>query len=150
MKVIAIDPSSRMPAYSLWQDGKLISYGQMPYERFKKQSMHNWYELFETVDAMIVERQYLGINVKSLISLTKSVGALEALAVMSDTTIKEIAATTWQSKLLGGRLRRAQLKRLSKERASDVAGERIVSDDIADAILIGEFFWLYMAKRLDI
>jgi len=150
MKVISVDPSSKLPAYAIWQDGRLINYGQMPYERYKKTSIWNWYNLFKDKPLLIIEKQYLGINARSLITLTKSVGALEALAVMSDTTIKEIAATTWQSKLLGGRLRRAQLKRLSKERASDVAGERIVSDDIADAILIGEFFWLYMAKRLDI
>jgi len=147
MKVISVDPSSKLPAYALWENGKLTYYGQMPFQRYSKTSMWNWYSLFKDVAVLIIERQYMGINAKSLITLSKSVGAIEALAVMSDTEIKEIMATTWQSKLLGGRLKRPQLKRLSKERASELVGERIVSDDIADAILIGEFYQIYMSGR---
>ena len=143
MKYISVDPSSKIPAYAIWENKELIDYGQMPYERYNKTSMWNWYNLFEDKMFLVIEKQYLGINAQSLITLTKSVGALEALAVLSDTQLKEVNPTTWQSKLLGGRLIRQQLKKLSKERASETSGKKIVSDDIADAICIGEFAWLY-------
>ena len=155
MKYISIDPSSKNPAYA-YGDTKIPKhFGQMPLYRNDRQSLANWRQLFKGNATLIIENQYLArhkdkqgkitINVKSLMTLSESVGLLKGLAVESGIMkIIPVAAKTWQASMLNGaRMKRPQLKALSKIRASETVGEEIESDDIADAINIYNFVFLY-------
>ncbi len=148
MKVVAIDPSSaKLVGYSLWEDGALLLYGKMPFH-WTKNDMSNWVNLFAGFDTLIIEGQFLkqytnGSNVRGLISLVNAVGALKGCAVLSGVKdVVSIAHMSWRSKMLGGyRLKTPELKKLSKIRASDISHKKIIDDDIADSICIGEFYW---------
>jgi len=156
MRLISLDSSSRLPAYALYRYNNYIESGQMLYDRHSLDSLRSWYELIKQNDIFVIEGQYFDYdenkfvkNSNSLINLIKSTGTLESLAIFAGIGKKNIymiKPNTWQSKLFGDNIRRSKLKRLSKELASEIAKEKIVSNDRSDAICLGYFVIRYVLK----
>ena len=138
--IIGIDPSSKMPAYAKIDDGKIVDYGKIPLR-----PLQNWLEIFSGVSAVFIEDQYNGINYRSAKLVTFAAGELSACAELSGCEVRKVAPKRWQSKILrmGGHARRNDLKRQSKQVASAIVGHKIKDPDIADAICIAIYGWIY-------
>ena len=141
---ISIDPNSRMPAFTTINltTGKITNYGKL-----NLHPLSAWEKLIIPNDVLVMEKQYLAkdtkANVRSLITLVKSVGFIEGLAHLHNIEVVEYMPSTWQSKMLacGYKALRWERKKMSKLRASDELGIKINSDDISDSINLALYYY---------
>jgi len=134
MVIIGVDPAKKEPAWSKIEDGQVTGYGKAPLEPLKW-----WFELFKGADIVVIEDQYLGVNVHSLIVLAHITGKLAACAELAGARVNLVKPASWQ-KLLGlGRASRGRIKHLSKVIAGGLVGKEIKDSDVADAVLMAEY-----------
>lgn len=140
--ILSCDPSTKNCAFALYgKDGRLRSFCKIEtsldilIEFFK--TMRNKYTIFA------VEDQYLNLNVRTLKSLVEVRSMLITLAKVYSKNPMEcvvVPPQKWQSVILGTiKAKRKQRKKISCMVASDIAGENITDNDIADAICIGDY-----------
>ena len=147
MIIVGVDTSTKMPAYCMVDIlGTRYNYGKITLE-----PLSNWVDLFKQANRVFIEGQYAGINPHSLITLSRASGMLLACAKIVNVEAEIVPPVTWQSHMLKikHRFTRDKLKRLSKERASELVGENIKDMDIADAIMIAEFSRKKLLSKLD-
>ena len=147
MIIIGVDTSTKMPAYCMVDIlGTSYNYGKMTLE-----PLASWLELFKEANKVFIEGQYAGINPHSLITLSRASGMLLACAKLVGIEAEIIYPSVWQSYMLKVRhhFTRDKLKRISKENASDLVGEKIKDNDISDAIMIAEFARRKILAKLD-
>lgn len=138
MKILAIDPGKHHHSYSSWDGSRLVDWG-----KYSSEDLGFWSDLIKKHDKVYVEDQFISrgknVSVKSMFSLVRAAQELITLAKLYGKDWERISPKKWESKVLHAsrRMLRPELKRLSKLIASEVAGEKIVDHDIADAICIG-------------
>lgn len=133
MTIVGIDPSTKMPAWC-----RVNGKGEIRYGKSTLEPLEQWIDLFRGADLVVIEGQYLGINTRSLISLSYAVGEIMACAKLAGVEeIEIIPPGMWQEAMLRARrIKRQERKSLSKKVASALIGESIEDSDIADAILL--------------
>ncbi|SFZ97752.1 hypothetical protein MNB_SV-5-1687 [hydrothermal vent metagenome] len=145
--IVGVDTSTKMPAYCITDLlGTRYDYG-----KFTLEPLSGWVELFKQANKVFIEGQYAGINPHSLITLSRASGMLFACAKFVGAEVSIVPPSRWQSNMLKVKhhFTRDKLKRLSKERASELVGENIKDSDIADAIMIAEFSRRRLISKLD-
>jgi len=147
--ILACDPSTRYCAFALFgKNGKLASFFKV------KSSFEDLEQFFKEMagkySVFAVEDQYLNLNVKTLKKLVEIRTTLTTLAkVYGKAECLVIPPQKWQTTILGyHKARRKQRKYLSCIVATEIAGNPIKDDNIADAICIGEYIKrLYVSKK---
>jgi len=154
-RIVAIDPDTKRPGYSVFNRGKLEEHGIIPYRNgpATMRDAFPWFmdTLAERADALIIEDQFIPPGkterAKSIISLAVSRGKLEIFFEMKRVRICRVMGYRWQNEVLtSGRgrgkrsLKRSDAKAASIRVASEIAGTEIKNPDVADAICIGSFF----------
>ena len=141
LKILAVDPGKHHHAYSSWHGGVLVDYG-----KHLREDLEFWDELIKKHDKIYVEDQYLGtkdgepkVSVRAMFQLVRAAHELITIAKLRGVEWEYINPKKWESKVLhaSGRMTRGEIKHISRILASEIAGEKIVDHNIADAINMG-------------
>ena len=147
MKVIALDQSTSITAYSVWNKGKLKDYGVIksdPKEKNPVGRMRQMYEMIkdkiesEKPDWIAIEGVQYQTNQRIYSMLSQLQGVLFALFFYLDIGFTVVEVKSWKSLAkVQGRKRNEQ-----KNAAIQLIKEKYnadVSEDEAESILIGEW-----------
>ena len=147
MNILAIDPSvtkpvaivSNLPLY----DGQAVT-GDGMYVGAIKETDFLVRRLFRIMSAnskgvLVIESPpYMPHQNQG--NLHQRIGMMKSPFICGGWQIVDVNPRTWQKGVLGhGGMKSDQVKQMSKEKASELTGEPIASDDLADAICI--FHW---------
>lgn len=103
----------------------------------------------ERVGTLIIEAQFRGMfkgadgksRVQNNSGLVKASAMIQAPFYASGWKIVDVYPATWHAKVLGnGKVKSAEAKVLSINKASELVGYKIAGDDLADAICIYEWY----------
>ena len=152
--LLSLDTSSTRTGWAFFIEGKYTQSGVIDYtskeakklssdERIKKMCLR----IFETIkifhpDSIVIEKMTVSRNMTTVRVLSKIIGIVFAYAIQCDINYYEIEASQWRATLhmqKRGR-KRDEYKKLSVQYAQKIAG-KVITDDEADAICIGESFW---------
>lgn len=145
-RILALDNATIITGYSIIEDGKLIHYGIKEIDSSTKQNlriayMKQWFVSMLTIwdiDSVGLENvQYQG-NAQTLISLSKLLGALEVASLEYNIEPYIVSSQTWKSFCKVKGRTRAQDKENAQNHVKQKYGI-IVSEDVADAICLGEY-----------
>jgi len=146
-KLIAFDPGNKT-GYAVFEVNcniTLLAQGNFQFKDFS--AVGTIIELFEMYKPSIcvVEDQYLSANFNSAKKIIEKTSAITALAYVFGLIVHRVHPKTWQSKVLKGFgfnifTKRQNLKEYSKKICTLLYGITPVSNDVADAILIGHYF----------
>lgn len=151
MILCACDPDTRTPAFALFDGTKLIEWKLLKgrIDRLLPEVrllVDTWQP-----DLLVIENQFLPAmdaphRFRSVSGLVSARAMIVAVFVMAGVPWQMVEPFAWQRTLGGSRLGRDQLKERSMLKASDIARERIVNHNVADAINIG--FWFAANNQL--
>ena len=139
--LIACDPGTKYCAFSVYKKGKLVGCYKV------KATFHHINAFFNELNTndfeMVIEDQYLHLNVNTLKKLVRVRSIVETLAMVFNGG-KEcyvVSPQSWQTIELGVHIKskRDQRKRVSCMVASAIAKKEIKDNDIADAVCIGDY-----------
>lgn len=144
-KILAFDSSTKVTAWSLYQDGKLAKYScircteKEMTDRFKTMSLRIL-DVIEKVapDIIYVEDTVVVRGAQTQRFLTRLQGVIYSYCLRHDCEFYAIRPTSWR-KIVGINQSKKKRKELKQE-AIDMVNQRIDignNDDIAEAILIG-------------
>lgn len=158
MNLCAFDPETKSPAFAVFVDGALTEYGRLHRTRNWDRYKDDLVALAETSTCCVIEDQYVPpisenllrrVGTKELAAIVaKSVSAIKIGFVRGEIAtifrtfclpVMFIPPFRWQRCLRPAKTR-IELKRMSKIRASDIAGVPITDDNVSDAICIGDFY----------
>jgi len=144
-RLIAIDPGLRS-GIAIFHDGKLADAFEVRPHEARSKVFHPAERCLEPNVTVAIEEQYMGAGkaFKSIRTLIEIAGYWRLLAESHGMKTMRVNPRSWQAilKVKGqGNARRAQLKKLSKEYAVALWGERARewSDNITDACHIGRW-----------
>lgn len=149
-KILAFDQSTQMTGWSLYVDDILDSYGLIDLHSIKDmptRMRHMGMEIYKKITEMspdmiaIEDVSLQNPNVKTIVELARLQGMiLQSVSLIGDLSIVIYSPSSWR-KIVGiqtGRgIKRTELKSAAIKLAEDLYGIN-VSDDIADAILLGK------------
>lgn len=145
--ILALDQATKVTGYSVWQDGKLVKHGTFEYgnpdvaQRLHDVKLH----VLALIQKYNIEKLYLediqleqkfGVTTYKL--LAELIGVLQELAVENQIQCDLIPSATWRSTCGIRGKARSDKKANSQKHVFEKYGLQ-VSDDIADAICIGEY-----------
>lgn len=139
---MGIDPSTKMSAFCIMGfDKKIHDYGKLAMD-----NLNIWAKKIQQVSVVVIESQYIhrqgstGLS-HSVLKIAEAAGVLKGLAMYLGKRVYSINPKVWQAKMLKANVksRREILKRLSKEYASAIIGEKVNDSDVSDAILLTDF-----------
>lgn len=152
--LLSLDTSSTRTGWAFFIEGKYSKSGVIDYtskeakklssdERIREMCLR----IFEIVkkfhpDSIVIEKMTVSRNMTTVRVLSKIIGTVFAFAIQCDINYYEIEASQWRATLhmqKRGR-KRDEYKKLSVQYAQKIAG-KVITDDEADAICIGESFW---------
>ncbi len=151
MKILALDQSSRITGWSMFDGNELIEFGKIDLSNehdlgerlFKIRSLTKDMINKLKIDKVILEDIYMDghkvNNVQTFKTLAEVFGVLFELCVELDIPVEAVLAGTWKSTLgIKGKTRPEQ-KRAAQAWVAENYGIKVVQD-IADAICIGSHY----------
>lgn len=140
MLIVACDPGTKHCAFAVYKNGKLIKTIKIKstFEKIKA-----FFESLEDVFTLVIEDQYLSLNVYTLKKLVEVRTTVIVVAKMTNAEkCLIVPPQKWQQIELGlhTRSKREQRKEVAKIVASSITGKKVKDSDIADAICIGDYF----------
>lgn len=167
IKLLSIDPSINATGWAVWEcmgeEYKLKKCGVIKTKNDKKlhteiNQQNKIKQLFVEIQAMceyhgintvVIETQYVSRNVKAALVLTRARTAIELGCLMENAELYYVNPTEWQSKLIPLAKKREETKIASIRLAQDLhKGKNINNSDVADAILMGEWFFTYGSGKV--
>jgi Holliday junction resolvasome RuvABC endonuclease subunit len=150
--LIAVDPGvvSGWAIMTIEMSPILVKHGKVDFRKKQRSSVALLAAASEqfVFSAMAIEDQFLGMNVKSLITLARNSGRwLEAAAYYSIPKIEFVAPATWISAELGLSLRRKQIELMAKRKVDALYGVVKRSEHENSAILIGRYLAVKEAQE---
>lgn len=138
--VVACDPGTKHCAFAVYRGNKLIRTEKVK-STFKK--IRAFFESLDGVFTLVIEDQYLNLNVhtlKRLVEIRTTVIVIAMLYRAQKCLV--VPPQKWQRVELGLHIKskRKQRKKVAKMVASSITGEEVKDADIADAVCIGDFF----------
>ena len=148
MDVLAFDQSTKISAYSLWQDGKYVEVGVIDLHKMKDTSERvraMGVELCNTIEkynpeVVVIEEVAQQSNAMTLKLLARIQGVIIGFCAAHDIDTYIVEPSKWRSTLhfkQGSGVKRAELKAQSIEYVKDKY-KLDVSEDECEAICIGE------------
>ena len=147
MKLLSIDPAgltkhSGFHGYAIFDNGKLISSGIVDFRKMSElEQIKKMGDLIfdNKIEIMVIEHQFKGCNVQSMIRVIEGRRTWEVLAISQNCKKVRYQPSDWQSAMLGRTKPRDTVKKLSVLRVKGVY-KKLVGSDEADAINIGEYY----------
>lgn len=151
MKILALDQSSRVSGWAVFDDGELIEYGKIDLSKESQigERLHKLRQLIFNmikelnIDKVILEDIYMDgqkiNNIQTFKVLAEVFGVLFELCIDLNIPVEAVLAGTWKSTLnIKGKTRPEQ-KRAAQAWVQENYGLKVVQD-IADAICIGSHY----------
>ena len=147
MKILAFDQSSVATGWALFNDGQLTNYGVFDMKKEKDSASRIQKMEFliadmvhdEQPDIVVIEDVSLQTNVSTLVMLARLQGAIQYIALDAGADVEIYKPSHWRKGVgikTGKGIQRTELKQAAKQLVFDTYAAK-VTDDIADAILIG-------------
>ena len=151
MKILALDQSSRITGYSIYEDGKLIQYGKFTLTdtnfglrlnkiRNKISSLISSFAIDELIYEDIQLQETANNNVDTFKKLAQVYGVITELATELKIPAQSVYSTVWKSSIgIKGQNRTAQ-----KKAAQDWVEKKYnvrPTEDECDAICIGYYYF---------
>lgn len=168
-RVLGIDCSSKSFAFALFDDGKLVHYGQVFFDtgdifsrmHHANKQMQALSHILKDIDAVYFEAAVYIQNKQSVISISYVMGAALSPLLNDNTIVKQVPPITWQ-RIMNPALTKTEKETLAKEnpdrsqswlkalyrkehkargiaKAKELYGVAVESDDVSDAILVGGY-----------
>lgn len=151
MKILAFDQSTVKTGWAVFEDGQFVDSGVFDVHKEKDASRRSrqMYELLlcKTLEVMpnLVVAEEVSLqnpNVKTIVELSRIQGLVQAAsyASLSNPFVTFYTPAQWRKSVgiqTGRGIKRAELKKASTQMVAEKYGKN-VSDDEADAILIGQ------------
>ncbi len=148
-RVLALDQSSNITGYSIFDGKELVSYGVFSTQNGASNKIGKLKEIAEWVDSMIynwqpdvvgIEDVYLGPKggVDTFKLLAQVMGVIMITVVRSKTMIKIVPAATWRS-YCGVTGRERAIQKRNAQKLIKMWYDATVTEDEADAICIGKY-----------
>lgn len=149
MKVLALDQSTRITGFSVFDDGKYVKSGVIDLHKIKdtdersKQMGLEMCKLIEECkpDEVVIEEVAMQTNVDTLKKLARIQGMAIGFATAHNIPTHILGPTQWRSTLKftqGPKIKREQLKQQSRDFVKNVLGLNIESEDENEATCINE------------
>lgn len=142
--VVGIDPSTKASGYAVFNDGRLLFADKAP-ARTAAEVTHlvDWLlDMHVETGASVlvgIEHSYVGANVRTGLQLAELRGRISQEVERRGWSVQLIAPSTWRKTTIAPppKTKRKQLKAMSVAYVDKNYG-LTVSDDVADAICVGE------------
>lgn len=146
-KILCIDQSTKITAYSLWNGKSLLKYGVLdssnvkdPYERLKQQ-YNKFKDLFhkEQPCFVVIEEIHFHRNFKTFQILAQLQGLILSVLLNEDVGFVFIESSAWRSFVGIKDRKRAEQKLSAIELAEQMFSLNDLTDDEAESLLIGHW-----------
>ena len=149
MKVLALDQSTRITGFSVFNDGKYVGSGVIDLHKIKdtdERSKQMAVEICKLIgdakpDVTIIEEVQQQTNTATVIKLARIQGVAIGFCAAHNIDLHILTPTRWRSALLyqqGPKIKREQLKEQSRDFVKNTLGLNIESEDENEAICINE------------
>ena len=149
MKVVALDQSTRITGYSVFEDSRYVKSGVIDLHKIKdtdKRSKQMAVEICKLIgdinpDVVIIEEVQQQSNVSTVIKLARIQGVAIGFCAAHNIDLHILTPTRWRSALLyqqGPGVKREQLKQQSRDFVKNILGLSIESEDENEATAINE------------
>ncbi len=149
-KILALDQSSHITGYSIFEDSKLITYGKFSFDddnldqrlykiRQKVQSLIEDNNIDELKIEDIQMQNNVINNVQTFKALAEVYGIIEELAYELKIPCESVLASSWKSKFNIKGKARADQKRAAQQYVQETFNIKATQDE-CDAICIGNYF----------
>lgn len=149
MKVVALDQSTRITGYALFDDGRYIKSGVIDLHKIKdtdERSKQMAVEICKLIgdtkpDVTIIEEVQQQSNTSTVIKLARIQGVAIGFCAAHNIDLHILTPSRWRSVLgykQGPKVKREELKEQSRNFVKNVLGLNIESEDENEAICINE------------
>jgi Holliday junction resolvasome RuvABC endonuclease subunit len=149
MKILALDQSTRITGYSVFDNGKYVKSGAIDLHKIKdtdERSKQMAVEICKLIgdtspDITIIEEVQQQSNVSTVIKLARIQGVAIGFCAAHNIDLHILTPTRWRSALgyqQGPGIKREQLKQQSRDFVKNVLGLSIESEDENEATAINE------------
>lgn len=150
IKLLSLDQATGISGVAVFVNKKLVKYDMINLKKNKDttsrfqemtEKIEKWIEN-ENPDIVIFEDVSLQSNISSLLLLARLQGTIMQICFANNIPFKIYKPTTWRKALnfrQGNKVKRDELKQQSIDFVNDKYGV-LVTDDISDAICIGEAY----------
>lgn len=151
-KLISFDTSTNSTGYAVYLSGKFDRYNLLNFSHIKnseeriKEMILKIYEVINSENPQIIvaEMTVVARNAQAQRNLTMILGAIQGKCLEKDIFFYQFRPSEWRSLIKDYKeklpRKREELKEWSKKKVSNIYEINDVSDDISDAILIGQAY----------
>ena len=151
-KILSLDTSSKVTGYAVFNNGKLIRYSSIDKSDIKNgdERMQDMVRCLiilierEAPDIVVVEETVVTRNPQTQRMLSMILGAVFGTCVNNHFNYRSLRPTQWRKVVRGDDeklpKKREELKLWSISKVAELFNINDISDDISDAILIGQAF----------
>lgn len=146
-KLLSLDTSSASSGWALFVDGKYIQSGCLSINNKKDKIYSMVLELFNLIkeirpDIIVVEEMVVTRNAQVARNLTMILGAIYGMCIQMNIDWHTLRPTEWRKLIDTGKKprKREECKAWSLQKVDEMFGVTDVSDDVSDAILIGQAY----------
>lgn len=145
-QMLALDISTKSTGYAVFENGVLKHHGVINYdEKDSQQRLHMMtyliYHFFDwnNIAIVVVEQPIFNQNVKTFSELSMMVGAVYAFCIENHNDFHMFLPSQWRALISSEKKprKRKELKEWGKQKARELYGVEVRTDDESDAILIG-------------
>ena len=152
MKILSLDTSTKNTGYAVFYNGKLIRYSSINKSDIKNSDdrMQNMVSCLiilierEAPDVVVIEETVVTRNPQTQRMLSMILGAVFGVCVGNNINYCSLRPTQWRKAVRGDDeklpRKRDELKLWSIDKVAELFDINDISDDISDAILIGQAF----------
>lgn len=147
-KLLSIDSSTSSTGYAIFIDGRYSSSGCIDLKKYKDEKLPEMIRrLFvlidkENPDIVTVEEMVVSRNAQAARNLTLLLGAVYGKCLERNIFYCSLRPTSWRALIDSGKKprKREELKAWSLNKVAELFNVKDVSDDVSDAILIGQAY----------
>ena len=145
--MLSLDTSTNSTGWALFVNGQYVENGCIKIENDSNKMIAMIWRLFYLLDIkrpniVVVEEMVVTRNAQVARNLTMILGAVLGKCLEMKIDYHSLRPTEWRKLIDSGKKpkKREELKKWSKQKVFDLFGIENVSDDVSDAILIGQAY----------
>ena len=145
--MLSLDTSTNSTGWALFVNGQYVENGCIKIENDSNKMIAMIWRLFYLLDIkrpniVVVEEMVVTRNAQVARNLTMILGAVLGKCLEMKIDYHSLRPTEWRKLIDSGKKpkKREELKKWSKQKVFDLFGIENISDDVSDAILIGQAY----------
>lgn len=151
-KILSLDTSTKVTGYAVYNEGQLVRYSSIDKSEIKDGDVRLRLMISELItlvereapDTVVVEETVVTRNPQTQRMLSMILGAVLCICVDFGFNYCALRPTQWRKAVRGDDeklpRKRDELKKWSINKVDELFGIQDISDDVSDAILIGQAF----------